>query len=90
MALLSEAERQEIWRALMRRWSRNSEVCSISKADLRAAVDAMDQFLEDNAAAVNAAIPQPARAELSVPQKALLLMYTTWRRYGETPPDGGV
>jgi len=48
---------------------------------LRAAVDAVDTFLETNASAINSAIPQPARGVLTTKQKALLLMYVIGRRY---------
>lgn len=44
-----------------------------SKAELLAAVNGLDDYLETNAAAINSAIPQPARAQLSTKQKALLL-----------------
>ena len=80
MALLSEPDRIVVWQRWMRE---NNESCGISKADLRAAVDALDQFLEDNAGAINTAIPQPARGALTVAQKARLLAYVTIRRWGE-------
>ena len=53
----------------------------LAKADLRAAVDAVDDFLDANAATINAAIPQPARGALTTKQKALLLMYVVAKRY---------
>ena len=59
----------------------NDEAISITKADLRAAVDALDNFLESNAAAVNNAIPQPARGALSARQKAWILARVIERRF---------
>jgi len=60
----------------------NTEDCGITKVDLRAAVDALDSFLDTNAAAINSAIPQPARGSLTTAQKARLLALVTLRRFG--------
>lgn len=79
MAILSDTQRREVWAQWMQA---NAETVSIAKGDLRAAADALDQFLEDNAATVNAAIPQPARGALSNAQKARLLAYVTLKRWG--------
>ena len=46
-----------------------------------AAVDAMDIWANDNAAAFNSAIPQPARGVLSAKQKAWLLFHVIRRRF---------
>jgi hypothetical protein len=54
---------------------------AVTKADLRAAVDALDDFLNTNAAAINTAIPQPARGALTTTQKAKLLMFVIRQRY---------
>lgn len=79
MAVLSDADRVAVWRDWM---VLNAEACSIVKADLRAAVDALDTFLDTNATAINNAIPQPARGALSTAQKARLLAYVAMRRWG--------
>ena len=78
MALLSEPIRVQVWEKFMRE---NAESVSITRQDLRLAVNAVDDWLEANAVAANAAIPQPARAALSASQKAAILMYVTARRY---------
>ncbi len=57
------------------------ETTALTKADLQAAADALDDWLDANAAAINAAIPQPARASLTAKQKARLLRYVIKRRY---------
>ena len=54
---------------------------AVTKADIRAAVNALDDFLNTNAATINSAIPLPARTALTVPQKALLLQYVIQKRY---------
>lgn len=79
---MTEQQRQALHAELMAALSRDQETVTVSKADLRAVIDALDDFLEANASAVNNAIPQPARTALTVPQKARLLAYVTLRRYG--------
>lgn len=81
MAVLSDNDRTETWAELMREWSNAREPVSVTKADLRAAVDAIDTWLNDNAASANTAIPQPARGALTTAQKARLLMFVVRRRY---------
>jgi len=55
--------------------------CGIKKPELRAAVNAADQWIDDNASSFNAALPQPARGILSSKQKALILMMIIARRF---------
>lgn len=81
MAVLNDAQRRELWAELMRRYSENRETIGVTKQQLRDTIDALDTFLSDNAIAVNNAIPQPARAQLTVQQKALALMYVITHRY---------
>lgn len=81
MAVLPDADRRGVWADFMQNLSRESQSIAITKADLRAAVNALDDFLNTNATAINSAIPQPARGSLTVAQKALLLMYVVARRY---------
>lgn len=78
MAVLSDSDRAE----LMAFWMRDTVTnVSITKPDLRAAVNALDAFLGSNAAAINSAIPLPARTSLSASQKAMLLTYVIRQRY---------
>ena len=82
MALLTTEDRVEIWREFQRDLSTVREpIGAVTKADLRAAVDAIDQWISDNAAAFNAAIPQPARGALTAAQKARLLNAVSRRRF---------
>lgn len=78
MAVLSDPDRRDVWAEFMRD---NAAPVGVTKADLRAAVNALDAFLETNAAAINTAIPQPARGALSTAQKAMLLTYVIRKRY---------
>jgi hypothetical protein len=81
MATMTTTDLAALHTDLMRDLSRALEPCGVLKADLRAAVDALDQYLSDNGAAINTAIPQPARSALTTPQKARLLMLVIQRRY---------
>lgn len=85
MAELSEQDRAAVWADVMRQAALtirlDHPVSNITKPDLRAAVNALDTWLDSNAASANAALPQPARGSLSTEQKAALLMYVIARRY---------
>ena len=70
---LDNTDRQRVTTGLMRYWSRLFEpVSGISKTELLAAVAAMDDWIEANQAAINAALPQPFRANATTAQKTLL------------------
>ncbi len=77
---LNEVDRAATSTALQRNWSTLGLPCGITKADLRAAVDAVDAWCDANQASFNAAIPLPARTALSAAQKAWLLAYVVRKR----------
>lgn len=79
MALDAEGRRRT-WAQLMR--SADLGSISITKADLRAAVDATDDWIEANSASYNQALPQPARSSLTADQKTLVFVYVALRRRG--------
>lgn len=78
MAVLNDADRKEVWAEFMRS---SGVFPGLTKAELRAAVDALDDFMNTNAAAINSAIPQPARGALTTSQKAKLLVHVVQQRY---------
>jgi len=82
MAILSEVNRKDAHTELMRHQSENRKALAVTKADLKAAIDAADQWIEDNKASFNAAIPQPAKSTLTAQQKALLLQFVAAKRFG--------
>ena len=57
MAVLTSAERRDVWDELMQEASRVRSEVGITKADLRAAIDATDQWIEDNQGSFNTALP---------------------------------
>jgi len=81
MAKLDEPTRVEVWADLMRKFSNDGETIGITKPDLRAAVNALDDFMDDNAGTINGAIPQPARGSLTSAQKAIMLSFVVLKRY---------
>lgn len=81
MAVLSDSDRAQLHAEFMR-VAANVQALGITKAELRAAVNAVDDWAEANTAAFNSAIPQPARGAMSTKQKALLLNYVTNKRAG--------
>jgi hypothetical protein len=81
MAVLSDADRQEIWAEFMREISAEREPISINKNDLRAFFNAADDWVNANAASFNAAIPQPARSGLTASQKARGLRFVVAKRF---------
>ena len=79
MALLPDAGRQQI----KAQWMREPiGACAVTKVNLQAAIDAIDTWVDGNAAAFNLAIPQPARAALTAKQKAWLLTFVVQQRLG--------
>ena len=85
MAVLSNAERSDVWAEFMREESNDrNPITGLTQAQLRAAFDAVDDWVEANASSLNTAIPQPARGALTTRQKAKLLAAVVAKRFGVT------
>lgn len=78
MALLTEQQRAEVTAAFMQQAKGPH---TILKADIRAAVDGYDAWVDANAAAANQSIPQPARGQMSLADKSLLNNLVVDKRY---------
>lgn len=87
---MTSPERAACTTAYMRELSRLASALGITKAQLRAAVDAADTWCDDNAASFNTALPTAARTTMNTTQKTLLLTYVLRRRNGDLriPEDG--
>ena len=81
MAILAISDRTAIRSLVGLDLSRARESIAITKAQLQAAIDATDQWIDDNAAAYNAALPSAARNGLTAAQKARLFMAVTRKRF---------
>lgn len=84
MANMSDADRAAVHAEFMSQVSAAHEpfAAPLTKPDVRAAVDGIDQWLTDNASAGNQAIPQPARSGLTAAQKARMQSLIVLRRWG--------
>jgi len=78
MAVLTEQQRSDAWAELMRKFKGSTVV---TKAQLRAALDAVDDWVDANTTSFNNAIPQPQRSDLNTEQKAQLLMVVVSKRF---------
>jgi len=63
MAVLSDSERALATAEFIR--DNKTTFAAVTKGDIRAALNALDDFLDTNAATINNAIPQPARGQLT-------------------------
>ena len=81
MAVLIDNDRITMMQKFAQDMSGTRTAVSIVKADLRAAVNAIDDWVEANASAFNTTIPRPARGALTTQQKAKLLWYVVQRRF---------
>lgn len=85
MLTLTENARLRIWKEYGSEISAAREsVGNLTKAQLKAAIDAIDTWVDANAASFNTGIPQPARGTLTAKQKARLLMLVVAARHGES------
>ena len=80
MPALTDADRRVIVEEILSK-NREAEPDSLTFEDLLATVAATDDWIVANAAAFNAALPQPARGVLTNRQKALIFSYVQRRRW---------
>lgn len=87
MALLDATHRARVAAQWMRD---NASPTAFDKPALAAAIGAIDQWVEDNTASFNTALPLPFRTAATAAQKAELFGYVLWRRIGRlrTQEDG--
>ena len=77
---MDATNRQRTFAQAMRNWP--GTFAGITKPDLKAAVDALDDWIEANSTSFNSALPQPFRANATPAQKTFLLCYVAQRRAG--------
>lgn len=85
MAVLPDNDRAAVSADFQQRISEARSSIGVNKTDLRAAINAIDVWIDDNATSFNQAIPQPARGALTARQKAWLLALLALRRFEVTP-----
>ena len=84
MAALDEPNRLKVMAHVMRLvgWP------SLTKPNVRAALDATDQWIEDQQTSFNNALPQPFRTTATLAQKTALFCYVAMRRAGILRTEG--
>lgn len=90
MALLTAAQIDQVWSGVMRRWSRaesNENTGSVNKNDLKAAISALNTYLDGAsgtrpATSINAAFPAASQSGLSTGQKGQLVAYVALAQTG--------
>lgn len=80
-AVLSNADRKVVRHDIGLEWSTRFEATSLTKAELKAAVDSADQWVSDNKVSFNNALPAAAQAGLTNAQKAELLVFVASKRF---------
>jgi len=76
---LDELDRVDTWA----RWMQdNAEDTPFTKVELRAAVDATDDWIEANQASFVTALPASFRTQSTTAQKVQLFTYVTGKRFG--------
>lgn len=70
-------------------WMRNQggALAGVTKTDIRAAVDATDDWIDSNQGSFNTALPTAARNNLTLVQKTLLFCFVAMRRAGRLHAD---
>lgn len=82
MAVLSDTDRKAIYAEFMSDASSIHEhLGDMSKTELRALVNATDQWIDDNAADFNNALPEPGKTELTTKQKVKIFTAVAERRW---------
>lgn len=83
MTNLTEPQRQEVTDKFMQDRSAVREVLAVvTGANLKAAIDATDDWIESNQASFNSALPTAARNNLTLSQKTLLFCFVALKRAG--------
>lgn len=83
MAVLSDQKRQEIWAQIMRDLSDAREPIAITKAPLRAVVNTMDQWAQDNSASLRSAVNAAGGTSLTNAQVARIFARIVLERWTE-------
>jgi hypothetical protein len=81
MPVLSDDIRENIWSDFMQTVPGTIGACT--KADLRDAVNALDDWITNSAPTLDQGIPEPARSALDPHQKTKMFLLIVEKRYAE-------
>lgn len=79
---MNAAQKAELKAEIMQAWSDALETISINKPALAEAITATDDWIADNAASYNQALPAAVQSGLNAAQKTMLFAYVAMKRYG--------
>ncbi len=85
MAALPDIDRIEVTAKLQRLAQWLAISCGITKVDLKAAVDATDDWIDTNQTAFNNALPTAAKNTRNLTQKTLIFCYVAMKRASILP-----
>ena len=83
VALLTLDKRMRIRQLMGEAISTNRELFNVEKPAFDAAIEAVDQWVENNAASYNLSLPLQVRTVLTTSQKSMLLLYVMALRFGK-------
>jgi hypothetical protein len=81
MALMDDANRLMAAYNFTREPVNEMDPFAITSADIKAAADAIDQWISDNSTSFNSALPLPFRTAATAKQKVRLFVYVLRQRY---------
>lgn len=79
---LTQQEKDQLLRGLMRDMSRKGVSTSLLKSDIAAAIDSTDSWIESNQASFNSSLPSAAQSGLNATQKTYLFCLVALTRNG--------
>jgi hypothetical protein len=82
---LTTPEREKVWAHAMRS---PIAIGCVSKPNLQAAVNAVDDWVDSNAVSFNNALPAAFKAAATTAEKNILLMLVLMRRMGHLQVEG--
>lgn len=80
MPKLDETDRRKVWSDYMTAASSSRDPIPLTKLQLRAAFNSVDDWIDINAASFNSALPVEARTSLTAKQKIQLFVFVARRR----------
>jgi hypothetical protein len=83
MAFLDDIDRKDVWARFMAAMEHIDRSTGLTKVEFKAAIDAMDIFIANNATTINEAFPQPARSALTNVEKIGVFAWVALKRYGK-------
>lgn len=81
MAYLDDDDRRHVWAAFMSEMVPQQRAGMMTKTDFRAAINALDAWLADNATIINSIFPTAARTSLTNLEKIGIFAAVARRRF---------